>query len=432
MTLPDAVVRAIRLRCAEVQRDARLPSLSVGIKRGGGQPLAFGVGDPQPVADVQYRIGSITKTFTAVLVMQLRDEGLVRLDDPVRDHVPAAPAGPLLIRDLLGHLSGLRREPPGDFWEASPGHTADAMLASLHPDDVLLPTRRAWHYSNVAYGLLGLVVERLRGMSYAQALHQRVLDPLDLRRTTYAPASPHAVGLRVHPFADTVVIEPVPDTLVMAPAGQLWSTPTDLCAWGAFLADPVHDVLAPATVDEMADPVVLEDPEQWTSGNGLGLQLFRRGERVFAGHGGSMPGFSAGLAVSRRDRVTAAVCTNAWGALDGATLACDLLVTALDGDPQPPTPWHPSDLPTELDELLGTWWWRGLQFVAYASDGHLFLAPTRDARTPRAPHYKPAGHDLFVGASGMNRGEHLRIVRNHDGHITHLDIGTFIFTRDLT
>ena len=99
----------------------------------------------------------------------------------------------------------------------------------------------------------------------------------------------------------------------MAPAGQLWSTVTDMAKWAAFLTDPAPAVLARETVDEMCAPVVISDLESWTGGYGLGLQLYRVGERVFVGHGGSMPGYVAQLAVHRRSRLGVIAFANSYG-----------------------------------------------------------------------------------------------------------------------
>lgn len=407
-----------------------MPSLSAAVARDGSEELTAGLGLPEPTADTQFRIGSITKTFTAVLVLQLRDAGRLRLDDPLGDHVPDTPLGSLALRDLLAHLSGLRREPGGDFWEAAPGRAWDELRAGIDAHDVRLPARRVHHYSNLGYALLGQVVERLRGMSWVDALNRHVLAPLDLRDTGHLPRPPYAPGLRVHPFADTVTPEPVPDTLAMAPGGQLWSTPADLCRWGGFLADPVADVLAPDTVEEMCAPAVLTDLDAWTRGYGLGLELFRRGDRVLVGHGGSMPGFIAGLAVNRRARVSAAICTNAWWSTDGAGLAGDLVTAVLDGDPVLPPAWIPSAIPEGLEELLGSWWWRGVQTVAFVADGALHLRPAAADRDA-AGRYEQVAPDLFVGVSGYDRGEHLRVVRDEHGRVRHLDRATYVLTREL-
>ncbi len=295
----------------------------------------------------------------------------------------------------------------------------------------MVPSRRAFHYSNVAYGLLGLAVERLRGGSYEEVVRRQLLDPLELRRTSYLAAAPAATGLRVHPFADLVTEEPATDTRAMAGAGQLWSTPDDLCRWGTFLSDPPPEVLAPATAEEMAEPLTIVDPERWTTGHGLGLQLFRRGERVYVGHGGSMPGFLAGLAVSRSTGVVAAVCTNAWQSIDGAGLAGDLVTDVLEGDPEPPPPWTPAPLPAPFAELLGTWWWRGLELKVAVSGGALVLGPASDTEGTRGSRYEMASPDLLVGVDGGNRGERLRVVRDAQGGVDHLELATYRLTRTL-
>lgn len=426
-----AAAARIRQQVAEAQRSARLPTVSAAVVRGSDEVAAVRLGTPPPGAATQYRVGSITKTFTAVAVLQLRDEGRLGLDDPLAAHLPrpVAGGGALRLRDLLGHRSGLRREPGAPFWEASE-RTARELLEGLAADDLVLPAGRAWHYSNVAFALLGQVVEHHRAAPFAEALRRHVLDPLGLRDTTWLPRAPAAEGFRVGVFADTITPEPVTDAGAMGAAGQLWSTPGDLCRWGAFLAAPDPSVLEPATLDEMCDPVAIADPEAWTVGSGLGLQLFRRGERVLVGHGGSMPGFLAGLAVHRRSGVVAAVCTNAWQATDASGLACDLVTTVLDSDPPAEAPWVPSPVPDGVEELLGTWWWRGVQLAASVRDGVLAIGRAADPRGPRASTFAPAGPDRFVGRSGAESGEVLEVVRGPDGAVRLLSMGSWLLTRD--
>jgi CubicO group peptidase (beta-lactamase class C family) len=430
VSLPEPLAGDLRRRLAETQARARLPSVSAAVARHGDVAFTAGVGDPAPDPDVQYRIGSITKTFTAVLVLQLRDEGLLSLADPLERHLPGTPAGSATVRDLLGHLSGLTREPPGDFWEAVPGRPGAELLAGIGTEELVLPARRAWHYSNLAYGLLGLVVERARRAAYAEVLRARVLDPLGLRRTTYDPVAPYATGYRVHPYADELREEPLADTGAMAPAGQLWSTPTDLVRWGAFLAEPTAEVLAADTVEEMCEPVAIRDPRGWTSGYGLGLQLFRRGERVYAGHGGSMPGYVAGLAVARGEAVAAATMANAWQGVDATLLAIELAAQVLEGDPQV-TPWRPAKTPAALRELLGSWWYRGVELVLYVRGGRLLLRTARDVTGEQAAAFVPAGPDRYRGVDGGDRGELLRVRRDGAGTPVVLDLATWLLTRQL-
>ena len=116
--------RALLYRLATGQADGRLPSLAAGVMRDGAQAwfAARGTVDgAAPTADTQYRIGSMTKMFVALAVMRLRDEGHLRLNDPLGHHMPAASIGDLRIGELLAHTSGLASDSAGPWWERSPG-----------------------------------------------------------------------------------------------------------------------------------------------------------------------------------------------------------------------------------------------------------------------------------------------------------------------
>src|SRR5690606_27414651 len=107
----------------------------------------------------------------------------------------------------------------------------------------------------------------------------------------YHPEEPFARGYVVDPRDGSLREEPREDAGAMAPAGQLWSTVDDLARFATALTGHHPRVLPPAMIDEMARPVVISDIESWTHGYGLGLQLWRSGDRVYIGHTGSMPGY---------------------------------------------------------------------------------------------------------------------------------------------
>jgi len=256
---------------------------------------------------------------------------------------------------------------------------------------------------------------------------KRVLDPLGMKRTTYAPMEPFARGYVVHSLDGSLHEEPRHDSGAMAPAGQLWSTITDMAKWAAFLTDPAPAVLPRETVDEMCAPVVLSDLESWTGGYGLGLQLFRVGERVFVGHGGSMPGYVAHLAVHRRTRLGVIVFANSYG-LRGThvrKVALAALTAAVDGEPVAPTPWQPPAPPVgEAAELVGRWWWMGREHEIHADGDALEMSGPHWSRFVReAP-------DCWRGVDGENEGEVLRVIRSPEGAALTIDIATFIFSRD--
>ncbi|MEV6813372.1 serine hydrolase domain-containing protein [Micromonospora sp. NPDC051296] len=433
MPLRPETARQVDALVADAQSTGHAPSLVVGVIRDGTVAhLAAAGSHPRPDADLQYRIGSITKTMTAVLIMQERDAGRLALDDPLRQHLPeAVAAGAVTLRQLLGHAGGLQREPDGPWWERSEGVDVATLLAGFSAAKVAYPPHRAFHYSNLAYGLLGGALERITGTPWTQLVRERILTPLGMHRTTYAATEPYARGYVVHPWHDTLREEPRTDTRAMAPAGQLWSTVADLARWAAFLADPDPAVLAPDTLDEMCAPVVIGDLDSWRGGYGLGIQLTREGDRVYAGHGGSMPGYVAALAVHRRSRTGIVGFANSYGFRTGGIgpLGHQILTRVLDTEPAPARPWQPADAPppADLAALTGRWWWMGfpLDVTWDPATGEL-VGSLRGDRTSR---YAPEGPDRWRGRSGPEDGEVLAVRRDETGHPVALDVATFVFTR---
>ena len=428
--LPETIRRVDEL-VATTQSTGRVPSLVAGIVRDGALVHVSGAGEvPVPDVGTQYRIGSISKTFTAALILQLRDEDRLSLDDLLYRHLPGTPVGGVTIRQLLAHIGGLQREPEGDWWERAPGVHPDHLLAELTPDAAAHPPHHTFHYSNLAYGLLGAVAQRITGESWWTQIGKRLLEPLDMNRSSYDPAEPFARGYVVHPWHGTLREEPRHDSGAMAPAGQLWSTVADLAKWAAFLADPAPSVLAPSSVAQMRAPVAMGDLESWTSGHGLGLQLWRRGERVYFGHTGSMPGYLAVLAVHRASRTGVVAYANAYSMAGGSIgeLGLTLLGAVLDREPARIVPWRPgTPPPAEVEPLTGRWWWMGREFQV-SWDGGLVMCPV--ANPAEAWRFTPDGTDRWRGRSGMNDGETLTVRRAPDGGVVALDVATFVFTRD--
>ncbi len=429
MSLLPETGRRVNEIATRAQSAGRVPSLALAVVRDRAVLHDVYVGaHPRPDAKTQYRLGSITKTLTATMVMQLRDEGFFALDDLLYRHLPGTAVGGITLRQLLGHVSGLQREPDGEWWERSTGGTIDELLADL-ADKISGPPFRRFHYSNLAYGLLGAVLHRVTGESWADLAGKRILDPLGMKRTTYSPVEPYARGYVVDPLHGTLHEEPRLDAGAMAPAGQLWSTVTDMAKWAAFLADPAPAVLSRETLDEMCAPVVITDLESWTGGYGLGPQLHRVGERVYVGHGGSMPGYVAHLVVHRPSRTGVVAFANAYG-LTGTSIkavACAALTAVLDAEPATPPPWRPAaaEPAGEAAELCGRWWWMGREYEVVADGAQVVM---RGAAEPWR--FEREGPDRWRGLTGDNTGEVLQVRRDADGAVTHLDIATFVFGRD--
>ncbi|MFP5219594.1 MAG: serine hydrolase domain-containing protein [Actinomycetes bacterium] len=426
--LPSTAARLLA-RTAAAQRDGRLPSLVAGVVRDGGLVWSAGRGAvDEPHDDVQYRLGSISKTVTAVAVMRLREEGRLRLDDPLEQHVPGTPFGSRTVAQLLAHVAGLRAESPTEWWERTPGVPFDELVQRASPDDVVGDAGRGFHYSNLGYGMLGELVARLRGRPWADVVRDEVLLPLGMTRTTPRPEGRAARGWAVHPWADVVLPEPEHDAAAMAPAGQLWATLADLGRFAAFLLDGTDDVLPAAVIEEMAEPAGVQVTAPAWASYGLGLQVLPHEGGVVIGHGGSMPGFLAGVLVDRTARVGGVALTNATAGLDGM-LVVDLLKTLHELEPSPGPVWEPlGDVDPQLLALVGTWYWGPYGYgVRLAADGLLHLAgigaPGRPSR------FRPRGDGTFVGLEGYHAGEVLRVVRDDAGEPVALDLGSFVFSR---
>lgn len=430
-TLAPATAAALDARLALEQSGRRLPSVVAGVVRAGGLAWSGGagvVGPAAPGADTQYRCGSVTKLFVAVLVLRLRDEGRLDLSDRVDEHLPGTGVGHATLAQLLSHTAGLAAETAGPWWERSPG-TSFAELAASSTVPLARPGRR-FHYSNVGFGLLGELVARHRGAPWHQALASEVLAPLGMGRTTTGPVAPAADGFAVHPHADVVHPEPAHDAVAMGPAGQLWSTVADLGRWAAFWAGDTGGVLRPGTLAEMVEPQALDDrPGQaWGAAHGLGVQVWNDGGRRSRGHGGSMPGFLAALTVDDTSGDGVVVLANATAGLS-AGLPADLLGVLHAREPAAPEPWQPTAVASSVLTLLGTWYWgpRPLELRALP-DGGLDLVPVGGGRASR---FAAAGDDeAWTGLDGYYAGEPLRARRRADGTVSHLDLASFVLTRE--
>jgi CubicO group peptidase (beta-lactamase class C family) len=431
----EAAAAACRRLVDVRQSERRLPSVTASVFRGGDVVFhhAAGLADltagTPPARGTQYRIGSVTKTFTAVLVMQLRDAGALDLDDRVATYLPGAAHGEATVRRLLAHLSGMQREPYGDVWETLVTPERDALLDNLAAAELVSSPHRRWHYSNLAYAVLGELVARLTGGTWEDALRARLLDPLGLARTTSEAVEPYARGYLVDPYADRVLDEPDLRSGAIAPAMQLWSTVDDLARWGAFLLGGDPAVLAASTLDEMCTVHAMADENAWVLGWGLGLMLLRRPDRILAGHTGGMPGHNAALFVSRRDGAGAVTFANVTAGFDPLGFAGELVDEWLKHD-KPVTAWRTGEpVPAAYEGLLGRWWTEGSEFVFSWRDGRLQALPAGAPATAVPAVFEPEG-DGFRTVSGREAGELLRVVRDATGAVTKLYWATYPLTRE--
>jgi len=410
---------------AVVQTSGRQPSAVAGVVRDGALVWTGARGDGGG-PDVQYRIGSITKTLTAVAVMQCRDDGLLSLDDPLSSVLgDDVPFGSAPVRRLLSHSAGLPAEPAGEWWERRDGGDFAALCAEVSGQTPVHPIGVRHHYTNLGFALLGELVARLRDASWITVVASRILEPLGMSRTTYGPTAPHAQGYSVHPYAGTLSVEPHTDTGAMAPAGQLWSTVEDLARYAGFWISPDPSVLAASSVAEMCTPATGEPASGTATVFGLGVQLYGRDLRTLLGHSGSMPGFLAGLVVDPAHR-TAGIAMSNGTAGPTPPLALALVDQLESLEPFVPAPWTPEPTVDGADELLGVWFWGNTPMTLAVRGGQLVIDHVNPGRRTRMVR---SAADEWLCLDHYYAGETLQIVRAADGSISHLDLVTYRLAR---
>ncbi|WP_433462036.1 serine hydrolase domain-containing protein [Spirillospora sp. CA-128828] len=248
-----------------------------------------------------FRIGSVTKTFAATVLLQLVDEGRLRLDDPVAEHLPGVvPDGErITVRQVLQHTSLLRDYMSDPGWstnrwrgaERFRGYKPDQLLAQAFRTPAQNPPNVTWKYSNTNYVIVGLLIERLTRRPYGKEVERRVLHPLRLTQTIVAGDRPglplpHAHGYALLPDGRTVDATRMNPSLDWA-AGEMISTTRDL---GRFLDGLLGGrLLSPATLAAMRDT----RPTDAGFAYGLGLQEFLLpcGKHMI-GHSGQLIGYT--------------------------------------------------------------------------------------------------------------------------------------------
>lgn len=433
----------------------RVPALSAAAGRGGevvwaDVAHARWAGDPTP--EHAFRIGSITKPMVAVAVLRLVAEGSVALADPVGKHLPDAPAPDATVRHLLTHTSGLQAEFPGPWWERHGGPTWDE-LAGSGVEQLWDPGER-YHYSNPGFAVLGRLVEVVRGRTWDTVLRDELWEPLGMGATGRVPVGPHVTGYAVHPHADLVHHEPVREYLAAGPAGELWSTPSDLVRFGMWLVggeadrDAGEAVLPRALRRHMAVPRVVVDDAgpaggPWPTAHGLGVRVRQDGTVRTVGHGGSVPGFTADLRADAATGDVVAVCgSSTLGFGDGTGLLAALQGTGAGAGTAAGTGapellrWEESHVavgraigrgPAGPGEFTGTWYWGPSPYtVSIDAAGRLELRSQGSGG--RGTVFDAVAGELRGVEGGYWLGERLEVL--DDGAVpVALDVGTFHFTR---
>jgi CubicO group peptidase (beta-lactamase class C family) len=322
----------IDLQFPELAGKYGVPGASLAISHGDEVlTVATGVTSTRTGVEVDvntvFQIGSITKLFTATLMMQLVEDGMVSLDEPIRTYLPELRLADLellrqvTVRHLLAHTSGI----DGDFFEDT-GRGDDAIeryvLACSGLGFLHLPGEH-FSYCNAGYVLAGRIIEKLRAKPFHRVLCERILKPLGMRESGTLPedAILHRAAVGHFPNPDATQ-PPIPTPIWMlphsnAPAGSsAWATARDLTLFGrAFLDSPAVALLEPPTIASMWEKQADTSNAYNAVTQALGFILFGWGGRQVLGHDGGTIGQVSFVRVLPDERLVVALFTN--GGLGG-------------------------------------------------------------------------------------------------------------------
>jgi CubicO group peptidase (beta-lactamase class C family) len=339
-----------------------LPGIAVGVVA--DQDLVwsrgFGLADratKTPMTpQTRFRMASHSKLFTATAVMQLREQGKLRLDDPVSKYLPwftlktAEPDDPpITIEELLTHSSGLPRE-AGSHWTTFDFPTTEQVRGLMAERQAPFAPEVRWKYSNLAYTIAGMVIEAVSGQSWADYVHQHIYQPLGMSGSSVDKnVAGLAIGYGRRMPDGSRAINPFIDARGMAAATGITSTVDDMAKFvsAQFRKGPRGggQILSTGSLREMHRIRVLES--NWTQGNAIGFAVRKAGDKVFVSHGGSYPGYQTNTMLHLDGRVGVIVLTNADDA-NPAGIATELMNTVgqavAKAAARPPTrlTWDPS------------------------------------------------------------------------------------------
>jgi CubicO group peptidase (beta-lactamase class C family) len=438
---------------ASFVKEHRLPGAAAGIVHGselvwsGGAGFADIASKRRSSPTTLYRIASITKTFTATLIMLLRDEGKLALDDAAADYLPeleraASPFVPLeqlTIRRLLSHESGLQSEPPGTDWTAVQYETQVARtLERVSEITATIAPNTQWKYSNLGYQLLGEIVARVSGTPYAKFLRTRILTPLKMTSTSFEPLSARlrtrmATGYDPRFLSDELDPAPVTSSSVFEAEGGLISCVEDLGRWLSFQLGEGkvgrRTIVAKETLAEMHKPRYLVD-EAWTRAWAIGWYARRQDDVVWRLHTGGHYGFITAAMFEPTEKIGAIALLNGFAnasdlAVRIGTMARDAVRAAA------PSIEPPQKLPAEWRDLPGLYLGAHFDNVVRLEwrDGKLtFLDPGDPTWKPTLAPTDEA--DVFTVEPGAREsGELVRFSRGKKGRVVRVNVAVATLER---
>lgn len=379
------------------------PGLAIGITDGerlrfvGHYGLANRDAQTSVTPETLFQIGSISKAFTSIALLQLQEQGLLQIDDPITKYLPwfeiQSQYAPITLRHLLSHTAGI-------ITGSDETSAAATEAWGLRHTRATAPPGEMFHYSNSGYKVLGLVLESLLKQPISQILKERLLDPLGMKASqaaiTQAIRPQLAVGYQGY-FDD----RPQPRGGPLAPApwlesdtadGAICSTAEDMCRYLRALLQRGEGLLTPASFEQLIQPHIATEDGLHGGHYGLGLFTQNLGGDLVIGHGGGMVGYLAYLLADLDAGLGIITLSNSPYSPQTIThLAWELLIAAIDGVEIPEITVADPYRVENVNDYVGRYQRGEKEFTLTAKREHLHLEFNGDSVS-----LEPAGPDVFL------------------------------------
>ncbi len=401
-----------------------------------------------------YRIASITKLFTATMLMQLRDAGQVQLDDPLTRYLPPSftiispfpDAKAPTLRQVVSHTAGLPREAPFDYEEAVPIPSIEVILDEIREIELLVPPMTEWRYSNLGVALLGHALERIAHQPYKHYVVEKILRPLGMSLSGFditAEMQPY-VATAYAPSREDGHLEVVPyayqDMGGLVPVGGMYSSAEELARFISlqFRDGPAEgsQILRGSTLREMHAPVFILP--SWKSAVGISWGLLPLGDHTVLYHTGGAPGFKAFVVVVPSIKLGVALLANTEQLPDGfysqvVERGLEVLVQAIEGLQAQQVPLHGQGVPPEWYAYQGNYYRSSKYYqekilkTILIADGKLLW---RDPDGRIQGEFVPVQAERFRMKGGAFDQELAIFTKNATGKIVQVKMGNRIFLRE--
>jgi D-alanyl-D-alanine carboxypeptidase len=382
----------------------------------------------------KFRMASHSKLFTATAVMQLREQGKLRLDDPVSKYLPwftIKPAEsddpPITIEELLTHSSGLPRE-AGAHWTTFEFPTTEQLRDLMRAREAAFAPEVRWKYSNLGFSVAGMIVEAVSGQKWADYVQREIFQPLGMSSSSVDKnVSGLAVGYGRRMPDATRAINPFIDARGMAAATGVTSTVEDMARFASaqFRKGPRGgaQILSTGSLREMHRVRVLEN--NWTQGNAIGFAVRKAGDKVYVSHGGSYPGYQTNTMLWLDGKVAVIVLTNADDA-NPAAIATELMntvgqaVAKAASKPPAALTWDPS-----WSRFAGLYRGRGGDSRVVELNKRLVVIASTSTNLDNPVQLEPLGNGRFRYVAPVGGGPVGEVVRfvEENGRVTRMITG---------